>query len=95
VIASDHSAMTELTAAGWLVHGDPWWDELQQSFFIVPSIDGIVAALEAAYQARDDTTLRAAAAAFAGDYDADLVAERNWKPALTSLLEREREEAAA
>jgi glycosyltransferase involved in cell wall biosynthesis len=95
VIASDHSAMTELTAAGWLVHGDPWWDELQQSFFIVPSIDGIVAALEAAYQARDDTSMRTAAAAFAADYDADLVAERDWKPALATLLNREREEAAA
>ena len=36
VIASDHSAMTELTQAGWLVTGDPWWDALQDSFLIVP-----------------------------------------------------------
>jgi glycosyltransferase involved in cell wall biosynthesis len=85
VIASDHSAMTELTEAGWLVHGDPWWDELQQSFFIVPSIDGIVAALEAAYEARDDQRLRQAAAEHAQAYNADLVTERYWVPALERL----------
>ena len=91
VIASDHSAMTELTAAGWLVHGDPWWDELQQAFFIVPSIDGIVAALEAAYEAREDQRLRAAAVEHAAAYDADLVADQYWRPALAQLAGAEPE----
>ena len=91
VIASDHSAMTELTAAGWLVHGDPWWDELQQAFFIVPSIDGIVAALEAAYEAREDQRLRAAAVEHAAAYDADLVADQYWRPALAQLAGAELE----
>ena len=91
VIASDHSAMTELTAAGWLVHGDPWWDELQQAFFIVPSIDGIVAALEAAYEAREDQRLRKAAVEHAAAYDADLVADRYWRPALAQLAGAELE----
>ena len=39
VIASDHSAMTELTHAGTLVSGDPYWDALQMAFFISPSVD--------------------------------------------------------
>jgi glycosyltransferase involved in cell wall biosynthesis len=85
VIASDHSAMTELTQAGWLVGGDPWWDALSDSFFIVPSHDSIVAALEAAYEARDDQQLRAAAVEFAQAYDADRVTSEFWKPALDTL----------
>jgi glycosyltransferase involved in cell wall biosynthesis len=95
VIASDHSAMTELCQAGWLVHGDPWWDELQQSFFIVPSIDGLVAALEAAYAARGDQRLRDAAAAQGRAYDADTVTETYWKPALEQLALGVSEEAVA
>jgi glycosyltransferase involved in cell wall biosynthesis len=85
VIASDHSAMTELTQAGWLVPGDRWWDALQESFAIVPSIGGIVAALEAAYDSRGDQKLRDAAVEFARDYDADLVTVRDWEPALQKL----------
>jgi glycosyltransferase involved in cell wall biosynthesis len=85
VITSDHSAMTELCEAGWLVRGDPWWDAPSESFFICPSISGIVAALEAAYQARDDAELRARARAFGLAYDADLVAETYWRPALAEL----------
>jgi glycosyltransferase involved in cell wall biosynthesis len=85
VIASDHSAMSELTQAGWLVAGDPWWDALQDSFYIVPSIDSIVAALDAAYEQRSNQELRAGAAAFAEVYDADLVARHYWPPALEAL----------
>ena len=85
VIASDHSAMRELTQAGWLVTGDPWWDALQQSFAIVPSIGSIERALEMAYEARDDQELRAAAVEFAQGYDADLVTEQFWVPALEAL----------
>lgn len=94
VIASDHSAMTELTGAGWLVHGDPWWDALQESFFIVPHVSSIIEALEAAYETRDDLQLRERAAAFAADYDADLITERYWKPALEELLAQPEEAAA-
>jgi glycosyltransferase involved in cell wall biosynthesis len=95
VICSDHSAMTELTGAGWLVQGDPWWDALQESFFIAPHIRSIVDALEAAYQARDDRDLRGRAVRFAEDYDADLVAELHWQPALERLLARDPAGAAA
>lgn len=85
VIASDHSAMTELAQAGWLVQGDPWWDEPAKSFLICPSVAAIDAALEAAYEAREDQRLRAAAAEFAQQFDADRVTDCHWKPALEAL----------
>ena len=92
VIASDHSAMSELTQAGWLVKGDRWWDALQSSFAICPSIASIENALEAAYDSRGDQKLRDAAAEFARGYDADLLTERYWAPALEAL-DRPREVA--
>ena len=82
--------MTELTGAGWLVTGDRWWDELQSSFLIMPSIDSIEGALEAAYDAKGDQKLKDAAVEFAQEYDADFVAARYWVPALEAL-ERPRE----
>jgi glycosyltransferase involved in cell wall biosynthesis len=85
VITSNHSAMPELTHAGWLVDGDPWWDEAQASFFHAPHIQSIIAALEQAYEARGDQELRDAAVNFAGRYDADLVTETHWKPTLDAL----------
>lgn len=85
VIASHHSAMTELTQAGWLVQGDPWWDALQESFAFMPHIDSIVAALEEAYQTRDDVELREAAVDWAKRYDIDYVAERHWQPLIEKL----------
>src|SRR5262249_27058343 len=91
VIASDHSAMSELTAAGWLVQGDPWWDALQESFFVVPSVASILGALEAAYEQRDNRELREGAVAFAQAYDADRVADEFWTPALDALADRELE----
>jgi glycosyltransferase involved in cell wall biosynthesis len=85
VIASDHSAMTELTQAGWLVKGDPWWDALQESFLITPSVRHIGEALGAAYEAREDEKLRTRARAFALNYDADVVMEKFWKPTIQWL----------
>ena len=85
VIASDHSSMTEITQAGWLVVGDPWWDEAQQSFGIVASVPSIVQALEAAYEARGNIELRAAATEVAREYDADKVLEQYWVPTLEAL----------
>jgi glycosyltransferase involved in cell wall biosynthesis len=95
VIASDHSAMTELTEAGWLVGGDPWWDALQESFFLCPHVDQIADALELAYQHAGDTELRQRATEFAVGYDADLIAETYWRPALAALLDQELAEAVA
>jgi glycosyltransferase involved in cell wall biosynthesis len=85
VITSNHSAMPELTGAGWLVEGDQWWDGAQESFALIPFIASIEEALENAYEARDDQGLREKAVRFAQTYDADRVAELYWKPALGAL----------
>jgi glycosyltransferase involved in cell wall biosynthesis len=85
VIASDHSAMTELAQNGWLVGGDPWDDRLMKADFILPPVGAITEALEHAHEARDDQVLRAAAAEFAQGYDADLIVDTYWRPALAEL----------
>jgi len=85
VIASDHSAMAELCGAGWLVAGDRWCDYAQRAFFFDPYVPSIVAALEQAYQHRDDEELAARAVGFAIDYDADTVADTYWRHALERL----------
>ncbi|MDQ3671587.1 MAG: glycosyltransferase [Actinomycetota bacterium] len=90
VIATDHSAMSELCEAGWLVDGDPWYDAPQDSWFKCPQIKLIRAALELAYEARGDQELREEARAFALSYDADRVLSEHWLPAL-ARLDTERE----
>jgi len=85
VITSDHSAMSELTQAGWLVDGDPSWDEMQRAWWISPFVDHIVAALDAAYDRRNDQELRQGAAGFAAHYDADIVTDAFWRPAIAAL----------
>jgi glycosyltransferase involved in cell wall biosynthesis len=84
VIASNHSAMAELTQAGWLVAGDPYWTQ-QDAFAFMPSIGSIREALEASYEARANQELREGARQFALAYDADLVTENYWLPALEEL----------
>lgn len=85
VIVSNHSAMSELCGAGWLVEGDRWWDPLQASFAIMPSIGSIQQALEQAYDAKDDQELRDRAVEFAAGYDADRVTDLYWQPVLEQL----------
>lgn len=90
VIVTNWTAMTELCGAGWLVEGDRWFNSPQDSFFKCPAVFEIVDALEKAYAARGDQRIRDAARSFALDYDADLVMEQHWGPAL-SELDRPRE----
>ena len=85
VVTSDHSAMRELCAAGWLVDGDPWWDALQGAWFHMPHVDSIVRGLEAAWRAGGDQRLRGQAVRFAAAYDADTVAQDYWRPMLEQL----------
>lgn len=86
VIVSDFAASRELVGDGWLVEGQPLWDAPQTSFFNIPSVPKIVEAMEAAYQAGRGRSQKAID--FAKDYDADLVFERDWKPALEILREK-------
>ncbi len=86
VITSRHSAMTELgEQAGWLVEGDPWWDQAADSFFCIPFIGSIQNALEQAYEVRGDPRVRAAAVEFAKAYDANTITLDFWVPALERL----------
>jgi hypothetical protein len=78
--------MTELTHAGTLVSGDPYWDALQMAWFINPSVDSIHAALELEYERAGDQDIAKAAVEFAQGYDADLVTVKYWEPALERLL---------
>ncbi len=91
VIASDHSAMTELTAGtGWLIEGQPFWDDLQQSFFFTPFIASVHACLTDAYENRGDReVLSTAAVEFAQAYDADRVTQEFWVPVLAKLAGEE------
>ncbi len=91
VITTNHSAMKELCQAGWLVSGQYFADKGAASYFMTPSVPSIVQALEAAYESRGDMGLREAAAEFAQQYDADLVTEQFWVPALEQLAPESRQ----
>lgn len=88
VISTDFTAMPEIVAngAGWLVpvaHEEWTW---QESYRAIPSTDGIIEALEKAYAARGDVALREKAyQGMKGHYDADLVLQQHWLPALRQI----------
>lgn len=86
VIASQFAASTELVGDGWLIDGQPLWDAPQSSWFHMPSVPKIVEALEDAYQR--DRVRSEKAQEFAKSYNADVVYEKYWKPALELLKTR-------
>jgi glycosyltransferase involved in cell wall biosynthesis len=83
VIVSDFAASSELVGDGWLVDGQPLWDAPQSSWFHMPSVPGIVDALEQAYQRGRGRSQKAQD--FAKAYNADKVFDEYWKPALKVL----------
>jgi hypothetical protein len=85
VIVSDFSAQPELCESGWLVKGQPYWDEAQTSFLLDPFVHSTVKNLNVAYAARGDAGLRERAVTFAAQYDSDLVFTRYWLPFLAEL----------
>lgn len=84
VLLSNATASRELCGSGWLVEGQPFWDPHQRAWLVTPLVPSILAGLEAAYQARGDKTVKAAARKFGEQYDADTVFTEQWLP----LLER-------
>jgi len=85
VIATDFSAMTENVGSGWLV---PWRERfltLLYSWQVLPSIDGILDAMENAYNHQGDSALAQAARDFALAFDYDRVVQEYWKPLLDEL----------
>jgi FkbM family methyltransferase len=96
VVVTDTTAMPELCGAGWKVPGEVLWHESQHAWARRPFIASIAEAYEQAYESARDEGMRARAWAFAQDYDADLVLNEFWKPALERLeaaLELRRSEA--
>lgn len=84
VIVSNFAASPELVGDGWLVEGQPLWDNAQKAWFNTPSIPGIVEALERAYEAPRGVSEKALA--FAEGFHADHVYKHFWKPVLKKLL---------
>jgi glycosyltransferase involved in cell wall biosynthesis len=84
VIVSDFAASPELLGDGWLVGGQPLYDNAQGAFFNIPSVPMIVDALEQAYErgkGKSDKAIK-----FAQQFDHDSVWKNNWLPALKTLL---------
>lgn len=86
VIVSEFAASTELVGDGWLVEGQPLWDAHQVSWFNVPNVPKIVEALEDAYNRGQGRSQKAIE--FAKAYNADVVFDKYWKPALEILKTR-------
>lgn len=85
VIVTDWTAMPEVGKVGWQVAGEKMWTD-QGSYMKVPYVDAIFASLDRAYEIAP--RMRRNAREHALDYDADLVMERDWLPALAEITRR-------
>lgn len=90
VIATNGSAMTEVAGPhSWLAEGQPFWvEERHEAFWTIPFIHEIDAALESAWQAREDGSIeqvRKASREHALQYDADKILTERWKPYLEQI----------
>ena len=85
-ITSAFAASQDLAGEdSYLIHGQPFWDESQMAWFAIPSIDGIVNALEMAYKAKTGKKSEIAIK-FAKDFDVEKVWEEKWMPLLKQSL---------
>ena len=81
VIGSSWAAAPDLIAEdGWLVEGQPFWDQPQKAWFQIPHVPSIVKALEEAYKA--ERGFSATARKFALQFDVEKVWEESWMPFL-------------
>ena len=93
VIATDGSAMSEVAGPhSWLVRGQPFWvEERHQGFWTMPIISEIEAALESAWQAREDGAmpgLKKAARDFGEIFGIDRVFQQYMVPVLKEIEDR-------
>jgi glycosyltransferase involved in cell wall biosynthesis len=80
VIGSSWAATADLVAEdGWLVEGQPFWDEPQKAFYQVPLLDSVVSALALADKERG---FSAVSRKFALDFDEEKVWSDYWMPFL-------------
>jgi glycosyltransferase involved in cell wall biosynthesis len=85
VIGSSWAATADLVADdGWLVEGQPFWDEGQKAWYNIPLIPSIVNALNLAYEAPREKSR--VAIDFAANFDVEHVWENHWVPVLEKLL---------
>lgn len=85
VIASNWAASQDLVADdGWLIEGQPFWDEPQLSFFQIPLIPSLIQALEQAYQS--SRAVSTTAIEFAKQFDVERVWKWYWLPFLRGRL---------
>jgi glycosyltransferase involved in cell wall biosynthesis len=84
VIVSNFAASPELVGDGWVVSGQPLYDPAQHSFFTIPSVPEIFAALEEAYKRGKGKSDKAIE--FASAFDHEKVWQNNWMPVLKKLL---------
>jgi glycosyltransferase involved in cell wall biosynthesis len=87
IITSNFAASAELASPdSFLVNGQPFWDAGQHTWFNVPLVQGIVDALEQAYQRGKGDFPETVA--FAKAYDADKVFNESWKPLIDKLASK-------
>lgn len=90
VAISDFAGSAELAGhRSHLINGQREWDEFQGSWWTIPSIPEIVAALDDNYRATKQGTIdRVAVREWALQYDADKVYEEHWRPLIEKLAKR-------
>jgi glycosyltransferase involved in cell wall biosynthesis len=84
VITSNFAASQDLASEdSWKVDGQPFWDEAQGSFFSIPSVNKITAALQEAFHHRGHSQT---AVEFAKQFDVEHVWTWRWMPFLKGLF---------
>ena len=87
-IGTKWTAQEELIGPGWAIDGQLEWDEFQGSFWKVPNIEAIVAALEESYAEKGTEKAKersAAAVAHASPYETRKVFANHWVPILDRM----------
>ena len=87
VITTRCSSMEEINPDGLQVDGDPFWNGVHRAWWIRPSVSGMVAALEQAYEQRHDVD-RVKLRESVAQYEVGRVAEEHMGPAVDTLLDR-------
>ena len=87
VIGTKGSAVTEKVppGAGWLVSGQRLWVPPMRSWWTIPSVRELAAALGKAHRAAGQQIPAQVRTWVAAEYDADWVTRQYWKPALDAL----------
>ena len=87
VVTTRCSSMEELNPDGLQVDGEPFWNGVHKAWWTRPSISGMVAAFEQAYEQRGDVD-RVKLRDSVAQYDVSAVAENHMRPVVDELLGR-------